>query len=222
MVLGICSAVLFMLAVSATLATRLPAASALRRAAVLAHRPLGYGFLALSVLHLALSFRLFSQRPLALYLAGFAMAACAAFACVSQRVFRGNRKRGLLVHKVCALILALLLGVHVAVCVGSFAAYQREVAAITIGGTSAAQVPDGTYFGACDVGYIRASVEVSVQDGGIVSIDLLEHKNERGAPGEGVIPRMLEAQTTDVDAVSGATNSSRVIQKAVENALSAP
>ena len=45
---------------------------------------------------------------------------------------------------------------------------------------------------------------------------------DRGAPGEGVIPRMLEAQTTDVDAVSGATNSSRVIQKAVETALLAP
>jgi len=53
----------------------------------------------------------------------------------------------------------------------------------------------------------------------MTKIDLLEHRNERGAAGEGVLERMLDAETTAVDAVSGATNSSRVIQRAVEDAL---
>jgi len=214
-------AALFARALLTRLAHRLPDAR-LRRAAAPAHRLLGYGFFVLSALHLALSFRLFHQRPLALFLLGFAMVACAGLACFSRRIFARNKKRGLRVHKACAVSLAILLLAHVGVGLGSFSEYQREIAAVSIDGVSAVRVPDGTYSGACDVGYIRAKVEVAVRDGRIESIDLVEHRNERGAAGEGVIPRILEAQTTDVDAVSGATNSSRVIQKAVENALAAP
>lgn len=222
MVFGILCAALFALTLLTLPVKRRIVSHRLRNVASVAHRLLGYGFLALSALHLALSFRLFSQRPLALFLLGFAMTACAALACFSRRIFAGNPKRGQTAHKVCTVLLAILLLAHVSVGLGSFSEYQREMAAVSIAGVDAGCVPDGTYFGSCDVGYIRAKVEVAVQDGRIASIDLVEHKNERGAAGEGVIPRMLERQTTDVDAVSGATNSSRVIQKAVENALGAP
>ena len=61
-------------------------------------------------------------------------------------------------------------------------------------------------------------MEVTVQDGVITNIDILEHKNGRGKSAEVVADRIMEEQKIDVDAVSGATNSSVVIKKAVENA----
>ena len=67
--------------------------------------------------------------------------------------------------------------------------------------------------------FVYAKAEVTVKAGVITNIDILEHKNGRGSRAEVVIDRILEEQKIDVDAVSGATNSSTVIKKAVENAL---
>ncbi|MCE5189593.1 MAG: FMN-binding protein [Eubacteriales bacterium] len=220
MIIGFVSAAVFALTAAVFLTDRLPSDSRVRRAFRAMHRPLGYGLVGLSAAHLLLTLKLFYQRPLALFLLGLAMAVCAAAACLSQKLFRNNRKRGLLVHKVCGLILAVLLVAHVVVCISSFASYQRAVSEISITGVTAKGVPDGAYEGNCSVGYIQARVRVTVVNGEIATIDLLEHRNERGSAGEAVIERMLSAQTTDVDSVSGATNSSRVIRKAVENALS--
>ena len=52
-----------------------------------------------------------------------------------------------------------------------------------------------------------------------MSIDLLEHRNEKGKPAEQIIDDILKRQQIDVDEVSGATNSSKVIKKAIENAI---
>ena len=219
MILGIITALVFVLTAAVFFTNRLPASSRLRRVAHAAHQPLGYALAALSIVHLVLAIKLFYQRPLALFLLGFAMVACTLIACFWQKLFSRNKKRGLLLHKISGLVMALLLISHVLVCVNSLAVYQQEMAAVTLTGVSAKNVPDGVYEGSCDVGYIQARVRVTVLDGTMTSIDLLEHRNERGAAGEGVVERMLNAQTTDVDSVSGATNSSRVIRRAVENAL---
>lgn len=220
MILGILTAIVFSLTASAVLTKRLPAQSRARRVMRAIHQPLGYALLALSAAHLLLSLKLFYQRPPALYLLGGAMVVFAAFACLTRVLFRGNAKRGRLIHQLSGLVMAALLAAHILVGIGSFSEYRREMAAISIAGVSAKDLPDGAYEGSCDVGYIKARVNVLVQDGEMTKIELLEHRNERGAAGEGVLERMLGAQTTAVDAVSGATNSSRVIQRAVENALS--
>ena len=70
------------------------------RAAHAAHRPLGYALVALCVVHLILALKLFYQRPLALFLLGFAMTVCAVFACCWKALFPKNPKRGLLLHKI--------------------------------------------------------------------------------------------------------------------------
>ena len=54
---------------------------------------------------------------------------------------------------------------------------------------------------------------------GIVSINLMEHRNERGKTAEVIVDNVVATQKIDVDAVSGATNSSNVIKKAIENAV---
>lgn len=45
-------------------------------------------------------------------------------------------------------------------------------------------------------------MEVTVQDGVITNIDILEHKNGRGKSAEVVADRIMEEQKIDVDAVS--------------------
>ena len=97
--------------------------------------------------------------------------------------------------------------------------YQRTVAAMTFQEPELAAIPDGTYTGTCDVRFIRASVAVTVRNGRIERIDLLEHKNGHGQPAEAVLDEITAEQRVDVDAVTGATNFSSVLKKAVENAL---
>ncbi len=80
-------------------------------------------------------------------------------------------------------------------------------------------IPDGVYVGEYDVNFIYVKVEVTVQNKTVTNIAILEHKNERGKPAEIVVDRIIETQTIDVDAITGATSSSIVIKKAVENAL---
>ena len=119
-----------------------------------------------------------------------------------------------------AAILLFLIGLlFLAVYLKSVADYKRAVKETTFGSLDISTVPDGVYVGEYDVGFVSAKVEVTVQDGVIINIDILEHKNGRGSRAEVVVDRIVEEQKIEVDAVSGATNSSTVIKKAVENAL---
>lgn len=98
--------------------------------------------------------------------------------------------------------------------------YKNEVNTLAVGDVDFSQVADGVYIGDCDVEFIYAKVQVTVENGKATDIQILEHRNERGAPAETIIDAVLQEQSLSVDTVSGATNSSRVILKAVENAVS--
>ena len=117
------------------------------------------------------------------------------------------------------LLLFLVVLIFTAVYLKSVADYKKAVKETTFSDIDIGNIPDGTYIGEYDVNFIYARVEVTVRDGSITNIDILEHKNERGKAAEIVTDRIIAEQKTDVDAVSGATNSSTVIKKAVENAL---
>ncbi|MDE7358969.1 MAG: FMN-binding protein [Lachnospiraceae bacterium] len=120
----------------------------------------------------------------------------------------------------CMAVLLLLPGsVSAAAYLKSVADYQKAVKETTIGGMDITGLSDGVYVGEYDVNFIYAKVEVTVQDGKMTDIAILEHKQERGKAAEGVVEDMIAEQKIDVEAVSGATNSSTVIKKAVENAL---
>lgn len=97
--------------------------------------------------------------------------------------------------------------------------YQEKMNAITFTDIDLKTVADGVYEGWCDTGVVRAGVLVTVREHAITEIELTRHDNGRRIPAEAILARMLQEQTTDVDAVSGATCSSKVIRKAVENAL---
>ena len=120
----------------------------------------------------------------------------------------------------CIAIFLFLIGLLcTAVYLKSVADYKKAVKETVIGSVDLSAIPDGVYVGEYDVNFIYAKVEETVRNGEMTDIIMLEHKQERGKAAEAVISDMLAEQKIDVDAVSGATNSSTVIKKAVENAL---
>lgn len=90
---------------------------------------------------------------------------------------------------------------------------------ITIGEVNLSLLPDGSYEWQEDYTLVTARVLVTIKSGRIVDIQLREHKHGPKHGAEVIIPRILAAQSLAVDVVTGATGSSKVILKAVENAL---
>jgi uncharacterized protein with FMN-binding domain len=90
---------------------------------------------------------------------------------------------------------------------------------ITINSPDLSQIADGTYQGNSKVGPVRVTVDVTVKDKAMTSINIIRHFNGRGKRAEAIVPAVIEAQSLDVDVVSGATGSSKAILKAIENAL---
>ena len=83
-----------------------------------------------------------------------------------------------------------------------------------------AKLADGTYTGSYRGGPNKAIVEVMIKDNSIVNIKIIQHQAWRGKKAEEtVVERIIAHQSTRVDAVSGATNSSYVIMNAVQQAI---
>ncbi|EEG76807.1 FMN-binding protein [Dethiobacter alkaliphilus] len=82
------------------------------------------------------------------------------------------------------------------------------------------RVPDGTHRGTFTYGAFNFVVDVVVADGEVVETIVVQNRdNQPSRDAEEVLDRVVEEQTLNVDAVSGATVSSRTLIKAVENAL---
>jgi uncharacterized protein with FMN-binding domain len=78
---------------------------------------------------------------------------------------------------------------------------------------------DGTYRGSCSAGLTKAEVEATVEAGKIAELSLLRHEHGRGKPAEALVEEAVAKQSLEVETVSGATISSKVILKAAERAL---
>jgi uncharacterized protein with FMN-binding domain len=83
-----------------------------------------------------------------------------------------------------------------------------------------AKFADGTYEGSYRGGPNKAIVEVTIKDNAIVNIKIIQHQAWKGKKAEEtIVERIIARQSTRVDAVSGATNSSHVIMNAVQLAI---
>jgi len=78
---------------------------------------------------------------------------------------------------------------------------------------------DGSYEGSYSAFPVSVTVEVTINDHQITQIEILKHDNGQGKPAEVIIDDVIEKQSLEVDVISGATYSSKVILKAIENAL---
>ena len=86
-----------------------------------------------------------------------------------------------------------------------------------------ANIADGSYRGSFCLKRFCYAVEVTVHGGVIRDIVLLSNtKSEYGEKAAAIKDRILEAQSLQVDIISGATISSKSIIKAVEKALTEP
>ena len=80
-------------------------------------------------------------------------------------------------------------------------------------------IADGTYRGDSKAGPVRVTLDVTVHDRAMTTIEIIRHFNGLGKKAEAIVPAIIAAQSLEVDVVSGATGSSKAILKAVENAL---
>ena len=178
------------------------------------HIPASIALLAAIGVHIVLTFPVWSSRPPTILLTGF-LAVLLIGGCFISGILKKSK-----LHRILAILTILLALLHGVLSITSVISYQSQVRNITFTGIDVSSVPDGVYIGECDVTYIYAKVEVTVQSGQITNINIIEHKNERGRSAERVADDIVVQQWIDVDVVSGATNSSTAIKKAVENALS--
>lgn len=130
---------------------------------------------------------------------------------------RSKKKKRIIII---VLAVVAVIGVIVAFTnINKYKTYQDKVEAMVFENIDFSSIPDGDYIGESDTGVIYARVMVMIENGKLVNIDILEHRHERGQAAEVITKSMVEEQRTDVDAIASATNSSRVIRKAVEDAL---
>ena len=97
---------------------------------------------------------------------------------------------------------------------------EEQIGAISIQPVDVSSVADGTYRGSERHFPVTAVVDVEIAGGEIRSIDLVRHFHGPDHGADDILARVLERQNVDVDVVSGATYSSIVVLKAIENALS--
>lgn len=127
-----------------------------------------------------------------------------------------KKKKVLMLFVLVIIIAGIFIGVKL---INDLNAYKAQVDAISISDVDLSKIEDGVYTGYYDAKLVSAKVRVTVKNHRIERIELTEHNNGRGKPAEIIPDKVVEARSLDVDTVSGATSSSKVILKAIENAL---
>ena len=117
--------------------------------------------------------------------------------------------------KYCGIIFAVLLFL----CAFLFIKQKNEIDHLRFSTVDLSQVEDGTYYGEENTTLVKAAVEVSIKDNKIQNITITKHDNGLGQKAEKIVGTMITKNTYEVDAISGATMSSQVIKRAVNDAL---
>ena len=119
----------------------------------------------------------------------------------------------------------LVAGVVLVILLGGFTLFflmSQQISRLGkmgFGQVDIAAVPDGIYQGSASATLVQAQVEVFVQQGHIQDIKLLAHRHGPGHGAESLVASMIQANSLDVDSISGATASSLVVKAAVLEAL---
>lgn len=88
------------------------------------------------------------------------------------------------------------------------------------GPVDAQRLRDGSYTGNVKQGPNRAVVRVHVEAGQVTRVEIVSHRAWKGVIAEQpVTEQIVERQSTQVDVISGATNSSEVLMKASQAAV---
>lgn len=112
--------------------------------------------------------------------------------------------------------IVLLLLIVGKVMIGNMVDKIQNVSIIT---PDLSEISNGDYIGEYSALPVYVKVQVSVNNHRITDIAILQHDNGLGNAAETITIDVIQRQSLDVDAISGATVSSKCILKAVENAL---
>jgi len=124
-------------------------------------------------------------------------------------------KKGLIISALSILLIILV----------SFIAYQvidnnlKNLLKQDVSEISLNKLDDGKYIGEYQVFPINVKVEVEVENHQIKGIVLLKHDNGQGSSAESIIHSVIVSNSINVDVISGASYSSKVILNAISNAL---
>jgi uncharacterized protein with FMN-binding domain len=94
-----------------------------------------------------------------------------------------------------------------------------DVDKLVIADVPISTVRDGTYEGELATMLVTAKVQATVASGRLESVKVLKHRHGPGHGADAIIDRVIAAQSLKVDAISGATASSKVMLKALQSAL---
>ena len=126
-----------------------------------------------------------------------------------------NNKKWLLLL-IIPVVFAIIILSFIGIILGKMKKQLEQIDTSTV---DISQVADGIYMGESETELVKVAVNVTVKDGKIENIDILKHECGKGKPAERIIESIIQKNNVEVDAVSGATVSSRVIQDAVRIAL---
>ncbi len=117
-------------------------------------------------------------------------------------------------------IIVILLGVGIKLMVDKLDDDVQTILNTEIIDIDLSDVSNGTYTGTFNEAMAcHATVEVTVLDGQITNIVIIEHVNGQGEPAEVIVDDIINQQSVMIDDIAGATYSSRVIKLAVIDAL---
>lgn len=123
-------------------------------------------------------------------------------------------------------VMAIILIIVFLIVIGGVIAFnimskksENELAEAVITDVDLSKIPDGSYSGSSSIFPVYVQVEVDVENHKLIDIKIIKHDNGKGAKAEVLTQEVIKAQSLNVDAISGATTSSKAILKAIENAL---
>ncbi|MCL2674031.1 MAG: FMN-binding protein [Defluviitaleaceae bacterium] len=186
------------------------------------HTPASILLVVATIAHIITTWQYLDARPVSIFATGFIAGFFILFATINGYLLgkAGNAKTQAKLHRIAALLAGIFIILHVAAIVVGVTAYQARVQNIVVTNIDVTHIPDGVYIGEYDVTYVAVRLAVTVESGQIANIEILEHRGgSQGIPAEAIIYTIQEQQNIDVDTITGATNSSRVIQAAIINAL---
>jgi uncharacterized protein with FMN-binding domain len=219
MIIGFVLALIFLVLVSKYI-TKRTNIQKLDSAMLKVHKVFGFLLLGVAIVHNLGVWALRKQRPKSMFIIGYIMIFLIVIGILSYLLRAKIGKKWITIHRLTAILIFTCLVTHVVIGFQSLASYKQAISETEIENVDFSNLADGTYIGSYDVGYVYAKMEVIIRDHKIDNIKILEHRTEQGEKAECIADSIVAQQSVKVDVISSATNSSKVIMKAVENALS--
>ncbi len=117
------------------------------------------------------------------------------------------------------LIVIVIIGASGAYFINKANQALEELVNTQICGVNPTLYDDGVYEGTYKVFPIEVIVNVHIVNHEITQIDLVKHVNGQGQDAEIILGDIINAQSIDIDIITGATYSSLVILLAVQDAI---